>query len=79
MLPVVVDQDVHRWLLDNPGAELRIDVEASTISLPDGRSASYPIDAFARYCLLEGIDQLGFLCQHGDAISAFEENRTWKP
>ena len=78
-LPVVVEKSVHQWLIENPGVELTIDVAASTVTLPDGRVASYPIDKFARYCLLEGIDQLGFLRQHADATSRFEETRSWTP
>lgn len=78
-LPIVVDEDTHRWLLENPGSEVSIDVEQSTVTLPNGKSASFPIDDFARYCLLEGIDQLGFLQKHTDAIAQFEEERPWKP
>jgi len=78
-LPIVVDDETHKWLLENPGCEVTIDVEQSTITLPSGQSASFPIDEFARYCLIEGIDQLGFLQNHSDAIQQFEETRTWKP
>jgi 3-isopropylmalate/(R)-2-methylmalate dehydratase small subunit len=42
-------------------------------------SVEYPIDAFARYCLIEGLDQLGFLRKHEDAILRFEESRPWTP
>ncbi len=79
LLPVVVDADIHAWLLENPGAEVAIDVESASLTLPDGRSAAFPIDGFARYCLLEGIDQLGFLQKQLDAIEAFEKDRTWTP
>lgn len=79
LLPVVVPPDVLDDLLADPGVQLRIDVAASTLSLPDGRTVTYPIDAFARYCLLEGIDQLGFLRQRENDIREFEENRPWKP
>ncbi len=79
LLPVVVDADTHGWLLDNPGVELDIDVAQCTLILPDGRRVEFPIDAFARYCLVEGIDQLGFLRQQQDAIESFERNRTWTP
>ncbi|MDX1404014.1 MAG: 3-isopropylmalate dehydratase small subunit [Woeseiaceae bacterium] len=79
LLPVVVDADTHNWLVEHPGVELSIDVAASTLTLPDGRTVSYPIDRFARYCLLEGIDQLGFLQQHEDDIRRFEESRPWTP
>ena len=79
LLPIVVDDETHAWLIENPGAEVTIDVAASTLTLPDGRIANYPIDSFAKYCLLEGIDQLGYLQQHDDRISRFEETRSWTP
>lgn len=78
-LPIVVGNEMHAWLLENPGSEITIDVEQTTVTLPNGKTASFPIDEFARYCLLEGIDQLGFLRNHADAITAFEEDRAWKP
>jgi 3-isopropylmalate/(R)-2-methylmalate dehydratase small subunit len=79
LLPIMVDDQSHRWLLDNPGADVAVDVAASTLSLPNGVSAHYPIDAFARYCLIEGLDQLGYLRKHEDAIRRFEESRPWTP
>lgn len=79
LLPIVVDEAVHTLFLDNPGCDTTIDVAASTISLPDGSKASYPIDEFARHCLLEGVDQLGFLRQHSADIKEFEEARSWTP
>jgi len=79
LLPIMVDDQSHRWLLDNPGADVEVDVAASTLSLPNGVSAHYPIDAFARYCLIEGLDQLGYLRKHEDAIRRFEESRPWTP
>ena len=75
LLAVVVDEQTHSWLLAHPGSELEIDVVASTLTLPNGQAVSYPIDAFARYCLIEGIDQLGYLQQNLDAITQFEESR----
>ena len=79
LVPVVVDKETHRWLLDNPGAQLNINVQDATVALPDGRKIRFPIDGFAKYCLVEGIDQLRFLCQQADAITRFEETRIWKP
>jgi 3-isopropylmalate/(R)-2-methylmalate dehydratase small subunit len=79
LLPILADDKSHRWLLDNPGANVAVDVAASTLSLPNGSSIKYPIDAFARYCLIEGLDQLGFLRRHEDAIRRFEESRPWTP
>ncbi len=79
LVPVMVDKATHRWLLENPGADVEIDVENALLSLPDGTTTPFPIDAFARHCLVEGIDQLGFIRQHQDAIGRFEERRPWKP
>ena len=54
-------------------------MQDATLVLPDGRKTRFPIDGFARHCLVEGIDQLGFLRQHMGAIATFEENRAWTP
>ena len=78
-IPVIVDADTHTWLLANPGAEVTIDIETTTLTLPDERVIEFPIDGFARHCLLERIDQLGFLQKHTDQIRNFEETRSWKP
>jgi len=79
LLPVVVDADTHRWLIDTPGAKVEVDLEALELRLPDGRNIAFDIDRFSRYCLLNGIDQLGFLLQQEDRISAFEKSRPWQP
>ena len=79
LVAVVVDEDTHTWLIDNPGAELDINIEKSTLTLPDGTVVTFPIDEFARYCLINGVDQLGYLRQHSDAIRNFEETRSWTP
>ena len=79
LVPIVVDQDVHDYLTGNPGIELTVDVEQATLSLPSGKAVPFPIDGFARYCLVEGIDQLGYLQQQTDAIQRFESTRSWTP
>lgn len=73
LLPVVVDADTHAWLLANPGAEVTVDLESTTLTLPDGRAVPFPIDRFSRYCLMNGLDQLGFLLEQRDAIAAYEQ------
>lgn len=73
LLPLVLDAAVVDELLANPGIELDIDVAASSVTLPDGRSFTFPIDGFARTCLLEGVDQLGYLLKNGTSIQAFED------
>jgi 3-isopropylmalate/(R)-2-methylmalate dehydratase small subunit len=72
LLPVVVDETTHAWLLAHPGAEITIDLESQRLTLPDGRSVEFPIDAFARYCLMNGVDELGYLLQQQDKIATFE-------
>jgi len=72
LLPIVVDEATHRWLLDNPGAEVLIDLEATRLTLPNGVSIRFPIDAFARHCLLNGLDELGYLQSKLDAIERYE-------
>ena len=79
LVAIVVDEDSHRWLLDNPGVAVDIDVSNTTLTLPGDRVIEFALDGFARYCLLEGIDQLGFIQRQLDAIERFEETRAWKP
>lgn len=79
LIPIIVDAATHDFLLANPGVETDIDVAKSTLTLPDGTVVEFPIDDFARYCLVEGIDQLGYLQQQMDAIRTFEEKRPWTP
>jgi 3-isopropylmalate/(R)-2-methylmalate dehydratase small subunit len=75
LVPVVVDKAAHAKLLAAPGATLSIFLEDRTLTLPDGSRASFPIDPFARYCLLNGVDELEFLLSHEAAITAFEARR----
>jgi 3-isopropylmalate/(R)-2-methylmalate dehydratase small subunit len=72
LLPVVVDEPTHQWLLANPGVEVEIDLASSTLRLPGGREVSFPIEPFARYCLINGVDELGYLLGKADAIAAYE-------
>jgi 3-isopropylmalate/(R)-2-methylmalate dehydratase small subunit len=61
LLPIVVDEPTSQWLLAHPGAELHIDLQAACLTLPTGCAVSFPIEAFARHCLLNGLDELGYL------------------
>ena len=72
LLPVVVDAPTYRWLVDNPGAEIEIDLGDGVLRLPGDREVAFRIEPFARYCLLQGIDQLGFLLAKNDEIAAYE-------
>ncbi|MFQ5546884.1 MAG: 3-isopropylmalate dehydratase small subunit [Woeseia sp.] len=79
LLPIIVDHKTHAWLMSNPGADVDIDVLNATLAVGNGDTVEFPIDRFARYCLTEGVDQLGFLKKHEDAIGRFEETRPWTP
>jgi 3-isopropylmalate/(R)-2-methylmalate dehydratase small subunit len=61
LLPVTVDESIAAWLLAHPGASVTVDLESASLALPTGVSVAFQIDAFARHCLLHGIDQLGYL------------------
>jgi 3-isopropylmalate/(R)-2-methylmalate dehydratase small subunit len=73
LLPIVVDEPTHAWLLQNPGASVEVDLQTSTLTLPNGIAVEFPIEAFARYCLLNGVDELGFLLQQAEAIARYEQ------
>jgi 3-isopropylmalate/(R)-2-methylmalate dehydratase small subunit len=72
LIPVEVPPEMHRALLENPGWVITVDLENRRLVLPDGSSVSFPIDGFARHCLLHGIDPLDFLRAQESAILAFE-------
>ncbi len=72
LLPVVVDEATHAWLIANPGVEVEIDLPATTLRLPDGKTVKFPIEAFSRYCLMNGVDELGYLLSQSAAIEQFE-------
>ena len=70
LLPVAVDAGTHAALLAQlarqPEAELAIDLAAQALTLPDGRSASFPVEAFSKACLLNGVDELGYILRFED-------------
>src|ERR1700730_3247396 len=72
LLPVIVDEATSAWLIAHPGALVSLDVAAGTLTLPTGVTANFPLEAFARHCLLTGVDELGFLLERRAAIEAYE-------
>jgi len=72
LIPIVVARDVHTQLFANPSAIVKVDLASQTLTLPDGRAVEFPVDSFAKHCLLEGIDELGYILQQSPAIAAFE-------
>ncbi|HEY0768379.1 MAG TPA: 3-isopropylmalate dehydratase small subunit [Steroidobacteraceae bacterium] len=72
LLPVIVDEASSAWLIAHPGAEVTLDVMAGTLTLPTGIAVGFALEAFARHCLLRGVDELGYLLGRGSEIEAYE-------
>jgi len=75
LLPIVVPADIHAELLKWPGIVLKIDLATQTLTLAGGRTIEFPIDPFAKQCLLEGVDELGYMLKQEPAIAAYEARR----
>ena len=76
LLPVIVPADVHEELFraveQDPNAVVKIDLARQTLTTPGGREVEFPVDGFSKHCLLEGVDELGYMLQNADKIAAFE-------
>lgn len=76
LLPIVVPADVHAELFRTPEQIVKVDLAAQTIGLANGRVVDFEVDSFSKHCLLEGVDELGYILQQAPAIAAYEANRT---
>jgi len=72
LLPIVVPADVHAELMKNPDAPVKVDLASQTLALASGRKVEFPVDGFPKHCLIEGIDELGYIQQQETAIAAYE-------
>lgn len=72
LLPIVVPRDVHAGLFRDPNITVKVNLAAQTLTLPSGQAIEFPVDSFAKHCLLEGIDELGYILQQEPAIASFE-------
>jgi 3-isopropylmalate/(R)-2-methylmalate dehydratase small subunit len=75
LVPVVLEPQAVAKLVAAPGATVRVDLASQTVTLPDGTTASFPIDGFSKYCLMNGVDELGFLLSQEEAIAAYESKQ----
>jgi 3-isopropylmalate/(R)-2-methylmalate dehydratase small subunit len=76
LLPIVVPADVHAELFAAPAdAAVKIDLPRQILTTPSGRSVEFPVDGFSKHCLVEGVDELGYILSHEGAIAAFEAGR----
>jgi len=76
LLPITVDEETYHQLVslfeEEPGTTVTIDLAGQRLVLPDGRKVEFPIDGFSKHCLLNGVDQMGFLMQQEEDIVAYE-------
>src|SRR6185369_1162231 len=76
LLPIVVPADVHAdlfaMLAKDPNMKVTVDLPAQKLILPDGRAVGFPVDSFSKHCLVEGVDELGYIAKNEAAIAAFE-------
>lgn len=79
LLPIRLSAELVDGLFDqvqsNPGYRLRVDLEAQTITRPDGLVIAFEVDPFRKYCLLNGFDDIGLTLRHADRIREFEATR----
>jgi 3-isopropylmalate/(R)-2-methylmalate dehydratase small subunit len=75
LLPIVIPPDIHAELIKWSGITLKIDLASQTVTLAGGRTVEFPIDPFAKHCLLEGVDELGYMINQEAAIAAYEAKR----
>lgn len=73
VVPIVIDEASHAALLANPSATLVIDLETRSVAWPGGGRAQFAIEPFARHCLMEGVDELGYLLAQEMAITRYEQ------
>jgi len=79
LLPIIIPADAHKALFAaleaDPTVQVTVDLAQKKLTLPNGSSVSFPIDEFARHCMLEGVDELGYILQQEAAIASFEATR----
>ncbi|HYO81444.1 MAG TPA: 3-isopropylmalate dehydratase small subunit [Bryobacteraceae bacterium] len=79
LLPVQVPAEVHAELFAeierDPNYRVKIDLTSQKLILPGGKEVEFPVDGFSRHCLLEGVDELGYILAQDEAISAYESKR----
>ncbi len=74
LLPIAIEKGAHQWLLDHPGEEITVDLERCEVRLPkNGGTYGFQIDAFSRHCLMEGVDEMGYLAAQDADIAKYEE------
>jgi 3-isopropylmalate/(R)-2-methylmalate dehydratase small subunit len=80
LLPITVDEETYHQIVsmceEDPNTALTVDLANQKLILPEGQTVDFPIDGFAKHCLLNGIDQMGFLMQQENDIASYESAHT---
>jgi len=76
LLPIVVTPEIHKKIFSMPESSIEVDLASQTITLADGTKAEFPVDSFSKQCLLEGVDELGFILKNEVSIAGYEAQRT---
>ena len=76
LLPIVVTPEIHKKIFSMPESSIEVDLASQTITLADGTKAEFPVDTFSKQCLLEGVDELGFILKNEVSIAGYEAQRT---
>jgi len=79
LLPIVLDRaavdQLFQQTIATPGYQLTIDLEAQTVTTPEGTVYPFEVDAFRKHCLVNGLDDIELTLLHVDEIRAYEERR----
>jgi 3-isopropylmalate/(R)-2-methylmalate dehydratase small subunit len=75
LLPIVLDEEIVQSLMQRPDDELVVDIATRELRAPDGSVFSFPLDAFAQTCLIEGVDEMGYLLARHSDIATYEATR----
>ncbi len=73
LLPLTVSQEFHSMLTDSEGIQVKVSLEEMNIQSSNGMTEPFDLEPFSRYCLMNGIDQLGFIMNHENQIQAYED------
>jgi len=75
LLPIVVSPEIHQKLLAMPEGTVKVDLASQTLTLPDGSTTEFSVDSFSKQCMLDGVDELGFILKYDAEIAAYEAQR----
>ncbi len=79
LLPIAIPAEAHKRLFaareKDPNVQVAVDLASQTVTLPDGEKVSFPVDEFAKFCMMEGVDELGYILKQEKEIAEYEAKR----